>query len=484
MEICPPWLMSHDNNALFKLRRKRPATRAGIQEGMDVPGKLPVTRYFLLHKLKTQNLRLKTQKSGPKTQHSRLKTLDTIPMTQDPRHKTQEPRSNTQDSKLHTQDSRLKTLNPRPKTEDPRIKTQDPCRRGDGQDAHLKKTSDQCCGRQGHRISHCGTFFCRGTSKNAPLPRNIADLREREKRERERERERGERERERESGSSQRHALSTGSCRCETDNNSIIAVYAMNICRCYEYGSSYTFILHCAPILKEVFRCSSAQHELLGSARRFQAAIRRCLSSPDMTQDPRMERHWNARAGKQQYREKIQHDSHVRKSGSELAVGQTQIATVGGERPSHCATAPARLPPRNEPGSIPGWVAPGFSHVGIVPDNAAGRRVFSVISRFPRPFHSGAAPYSPQFAHVGSQDLDVKSRPSLSGHSLTDQSTGQGLSSETHCWTHNQPSHPLVSRPSVFSSKQLECNDTGMDLAEESQYDIILLCQTVLLSVE
>ncbi|KAJ8889445.1 hypothetical protein PR048_008944 [Dryococelus australis] len=31
-------------------------------------------------------------------------------------------------------------------------------------------------------------------------------------------------------------------------------------------------------------------------------------------------------------------------------------------------------------------IAPGFSHVGIVPDDAAGRRVFSVISGFPRRF--------------------------------------------------------------------------------------------------
>ncbi|KAJ8866087.1 hypothetical protein PR048_033611 [Dryococelus australis] len=38
-------------------------------------------------------------------------------------------------------------------------------------------------------------------------------------------------------------------------------------------------------------------------------------------------------------------------------------------------------PHQGEPGSTP-----GFSHVGIVPDNAAGRRVFSGISRFPRPF--------------------------------------------------------------------------------------------------
>ncbi|KAJ8894535.1 hypothetical protein PR048_007192 [Dryococelus australis] len=36
-----------------------------------------------------------------------------------------------------------------------------------------------------------------------------------------------------------------------------------------------------------------------------------------------------------------------------------------------------------EPGSIPGKVAPGFSRVGIVTDDAVGRLVFSGISRFP-----------------------------------------------------------------------------------------------------
>ncbi|KAJ8880338.1 hypothetical protein PR048_016805 [Dryococelus australis] len=36
--------------------------------------------------------------------------------------------------------------------------------------------------------------------------------------------------------------------------------------------------------------------------------------------------------------------------------------------------------------SIPGAVAPRCSHEGIVTDDAAGRRVFSGISRFPRPF--------------------------------------------------------------------------------------------------
>ncbi|KAJ8870298.1 hypothetical protein PR048_029319, partial [Dryococelus australis] len=40
---------------------------------------------------------------------------------------------------------------------------------------------------------------------------------------------------------------------------------------------------------------------------------------------------------------------------------------------------------QGEPGSIPGRVT-GLSQVGIVPDDAAGRRAFSGISRFPRPF--------------------------------------------------------------------------------------------------
>ncbi|KAJ8888271.1 hypothetical protein PR048_007758 [Dryococelus australis] len=40
---------------------------------------------------------------------------------------------------------------------------------------------------------------------------------------------------------------------------------------------------------------------------------------------------------------------------------------------------------KSEPGSIPDRVTPGLSHVGIVPDDAIGRRVFSGISRFSRP---------------------------------------------------------------------------------------------------
>ncbi|KAJ8876152.1 hypothetical protein PR048_024061 [Dryococelus australis] len=68
-----------------------------------------------------------------------------------------------------------------------------------------------------------------------------------------------------------------------------------------------------------------------------------------------------------------------------------------------------------EPSSIPGGVAPGFSQVGIVPDDATSRRVFSGISSFPRPFIP--ALLHTHFTLIGSQDPDVKTRPKLFTHS-------------------------------------------------------------------
>ncbi|KAJ8894697.1 hypothetical protein PR048_000004 [Dryococelus australis] len=60
-------------------------------------------------------------------------------------------------------------------------------------------------------------------------------------------------------------------------------------------------------------------------------------------------------------------------------------------RDTHCVMLSEKLlhyspPTRVEPSSILGRVAPEFSHVGIVPDDAAGRRVFSVFSHLPGPF--------------------------------------------------------------------------------------------------
>ncbi|KAJ8895161.1 hypothetical protein PR048_000486 [Dryococelus australis] len=52
----------------------------------------------------------------------------------------------------------------------------------------------------------------------------------------------------------------------------------------------------------------------------------------------------------------------------------------------------------DELGSIPGGVDPGFLHVGVIPDDAAGLRVFSGISHFPHPFIP--APFQTRFASL------------------------------------------------------------------------------------
>ncbi|KAJ8870225.1 hypothetical protein PR048_029242 [Dryococelus australis] len=54
-----------------------------------------------------------------------------------------------------------------------------------------------------------------------------------------------------------------------------------------------------------------------------------------------------------------------------------------------------------------GGVVLGFSHVGIKPDDTAGRRGSSGDLPFPLPLHSGASPYSLPFTRIGSQRLDV-----------------------------------------------------------------------------
>ncbi|KAJ8888076.1 hypothetical protein PR048_007563 [Dryococelus australis] len=56
---------------------------------------------------------------------------------------------------------------------------------------------------------------------------------------------------------------------------------------------------------------------------------------------------------------------------------------------------------------FPGGVARGFSHVGVMPDDADGRRVFSGISPFPPPLHSAAASHSPRFYFSGVCFLEV-----------------------------------------------------------------------------
>ncbi|KAJ8873846.1 hypothetical protein PR048_024682 [Dryococelus australis] len=84
---------------------------------------------------------------------------------------------------------------------------------------------------------------------------------------------------------------------------------------------------------------------------------------------------------------------------------------------------PLQPQPRNfsyySPATYSSWVRfpagphTGFSHVGIVPDDAAGRWCFLGVLPFPPPLHSGPSPYPPRFTSVGSQGADVHSRPNL-----------------------------------------------------------------------
>ncbi|KAJ8865953.1 hypothetical protein PR048_033477 [Dryococelus australis] len=69
-----------------------------------------------------------------------------------------------------------------------------------------------------------------------------------------------------------------------------------------------------------------------------------------------------------------------------------------------------------EPGSIPRAYATRFSHVGIKPDDAAGRRVFWGCPISPAVSFRCCSPYSPPFTLIGSQYLDVKSHPNLLTH--------------------------------------------------------------------
>ncbi|KAJ8878097.1 hypothetical protein PR048_022564 [Dryococelus australis] len=62
----------------------------------------------------------------------------------------------------------------------------------------------------------------------------------------------------------------------------------------------------------------------------------------------------------------------------------------------------------------PAGSLPDFRRWEILPDDAAGWRVCSGISRFPPPLHSSAAPFSPRFTLIGSQDLVIGSRRNLS----------------------------------------------------------------------
>ncbi|KAJ8867643.1 hypothetical protein PR048_031446 [Dryococelus australis] len=80
----------------------------------------------------------------------------------------------------------------------------------------------------------------------------------------------------------------------------------------------------------------------------------------------------------------VRHDSHMQEYGVTRPPGIEPGSPWWEE--SRLTTQPPWTPfpllasNHGKPGSIPGLVTPGFSQVGIVPDDAAGLRVFSEIS--------------------------------------------------------------------------------------------------------
>ncbi|KAJ8886221.1 hypothetical protein PR048_012430 [Dryococelus australis] len=90
-----------------------------------------------------------------------------------------------------------------------------------------------------------------------------------------------------------------------------------------------------------------------------------------------------------------------------------------------CDTTSAGFPPKQKLGSIPGEVAPGFSHVRIVPDDAAVRWVFSGVSRFPRPCTPTQLLTLPASQISSGDNLSSASSPRLAAERDTvgDQST-------------------------------------------------------------
>ncbi|KAJ8866412.1 hypothetical protein PR048_032255 [Dryococelus australis] len=91
-----------------------------------------------------------------------------------------------------------------------------------------------------------------------------------------------------------------------------------------------------------------------------------------------------------------QGNSSKRKKKHEVGILERKIGSAEGRRGLGGRAISTLASHQGEPGSIPGRVT-GFSQVGIVPDDAVGRRAFSGIPCFPRP--SIPAPLHNHFNH-------------------------------------------------------------------------------------
>ncbi|KAJ8883530.1 hypothetical protein PR048_015374 [Dryococelus australis] len=95
-------------------------------------------------------------------------------------------------------------------------------------------------------------------------------------------------------------------------------------------------------------------------------------------------------------------------TASLLGLEAVQVATLTPQLPPQTSTQLIQGPRFRSPAGRPTIFA-----CRSMPDDAAGRRVFSDISRLLRPCNPGAAPCSPGIYLIGPQDLDVKSRRKL-----------------------------------------------------------------------
>ncbi|KAJ8873643.1 hypothetical protein PR048_024465 [Dryococelus australis] len=113
----------------------------------------------------------------------------------------------------------------------------------------------------------------------------------------------------------------------------------------------------------------------------------------------------------------VRHNSHLRRSAVNLpgnlfsGVRMSNVVRAN----SAAITVSLLASHQSDPGPFPLPGHSGFSHVGIVPDDAVRRRVFSGISLFSRPF---IAALHTSITLIGSQDLDYMSRPNLFTHSF------------------------------------------------------------------
>ncbi|KAJ8880677.1 hypothetical protein PR048_017147 [Dryococelus australis] len=114
-----------------------------------------------------------------------------------------------------------------------------------------------------------------------------------------------------------------------------------------------------------------------------------------------------------------------------------------------------------KPGSNPGGVPSVYLHVEIVLADAAGRRVFSTISHFPRHFILALLHIHLTLTLIGSQDLDIKSRSNLFTHSLTSQGVSYTGDNATCSRCAITAKRKAVNWPAVFLSFFM-CNFVAM----------------------